>query len=161
MSETMVREKGLLNSAQARLLLDVSTKRISELVRLGKINRFDFLGRTYVSMRDVGKRYQQELKAGRPRRAVGKRVVASIKAEALRRRSLLDWLESPLQSLLRSSTPALIPQEPATNPRLPARLLRRTQEGDLRGQKKFTERRTGWVLYVSMGRIFEAITPWI
>jgi hypothetical protein len=87
MSETMVREKGHLNYAQARLLLDVSTKRISELVRLGKINRFDFLGRTYVSVREVGERYQQELKAGRSRRAVGKRVVASIKAEALCRRS--------------------------------------------------------------------------
>jgi hypothetical protein len=80
MSETMVREKGLLNYAQAGLLLDVSTKRISELVRLGKLGRFDFLGRTYVSMQEVGERYQQELKAGRPRRGIGKRAVASIKA---------------------------------------------------------------------------------
>ena len=80
MSEAMVREKGLLNYAQAGLLLDVSTKRISELVRLGKLKRFDFLGRTYVSMRDVGKRYQEELKAGRPPRSAGKRAVASIKA---------------------------------------------------------------------------------
>jgi hypothetical protein len=80
MSETMVREKGLLNYAQAALLLDVSTKRISELVRLEKLRRFDFLGRTYVSMKDVGARYQQELKAGRPRQSVGKRAVASIKA---------------------------------------------------------------------------------
>jgi hypothetical protein len=80
MSETMVREKGLLNYAQAGLLLDVSTKRISELVRLGKLRRFDFLGRTYVSMQDVGQRYQQELKAGRPPLGIGKRAVASIKA---------------------------------------------------------------------------------
>src|SRR6266404_5486289 len=71
MSETMVREKGLLNYAQAGLLLDVSTKRISELVRLKKLRRFDFLGRTYVSMKDVGERYQQELKAGRPPSSVG------------------------------------------------------------------------------------------
>jgi len=76
----MVQEKGLLNYAQAALLLDVSTKRISELVRLGTLKRFDFLGRTYVSMQDVGERYQQELKVGRPRRGVGKRAVASIKA---------------------------------------------------------------------------------
>lgn len=75
----MVREKGLLNYAQAGLLLDVSTKRISELVRLGKLKRFDFLGRTYVSMRQVGKRYQQELKAGRPPQGIGKRAVAAIK----------------------------------------------------------------------------------
>src|SRR6266481_6227381 len=80
MSEAMVREKGLLNYAQAALLLDVSTKRVSELVRTGKLRRFDFLGRTYVSMREVGERYQQDLKAGRPRRSVGKRAAASVKA---------------------------------------------------------------------------------
>jgi hypothetical protein len=80
MSEAMVREKGLLNYAQAALLLDVSTKRVSELVRTGKLKPFDFLGRRYVSMRDVGQRYQQDLKAGRPRRGVGKRAVASIRA---------------------------------------------------------------------------------
>ena len=80
MSDAMVREKGLLNYAQAALLLDVSTKRVSELVRTGKLNRFDFLGRAYVSMREVGERYQQDLKAGRPRGSVRKRAVASIKA---------------------------------------------------------------------------------
>lgn len=80
MSKAMVQEKGLLNYAQAALLLDVSTKRISELVRLGKLKRFDFLGRTYVSMREVGDRYQQELKAGRPRQGAATRAVASIKA---------------------------------------------------------------------------------
>src|SRR6266566_6921904 len=80
MSEAMVEEKGLLNYAQAGLLLDVSTKRISELVRLGKLKPFDFLGRRYVSMLEVGERYQQELKAGRPRRSVGKRAAASVKA---------------------------------------------------------------------------------
>ena len=40
MSEAMVREKVLLNYAQAALLLDVSTKRVSELVRTGKLRRF-------------------------------------------------------------------------------------------------------------------------
>ena len=80
MSKAMVEEKGLLNYAQAGLLLDVSTKRISELVRLGKLQRFDFLGRTYVSMREVGERYQRELKAGRPPRSFPKRAVASVKA---------------------------------------------------------------------------------
>src|SRR5436190_4888542 len=80
MSKAMVEEKGLLNYAQAALLLDVSTKRVSELVRTKKLRRFDFLGRAYVSMKDVGKRYQQDLKAGRPRRSVGKRAAASVKA---------------------------------------------------------------------------------
>jgi hypothetical protein len=80
MSEAMVRERGLLNYAQAGLLLDVSTKRVSELVRLRKLKRFYFLGRTYVSMREVGERYQQELKAGRPPQGIGKRAAASIRA---------------------------------------------------------------------------------
>jgi hypothetical protein len=80
LSEAMVREKGLLNYAQAALLLDVSTRRVSELVRTKKLKRFDFLGRTYVSMREVGERYQQDLKAGRPPQSVGKRAAVSVKA---------------------------------------------------------------------------------
>src|SRR5204863_2649840 len=80
MSNAMVEEKGLLNYAQAALLLDVSTKRVSELVRTAKLRRFDFLGRAYVSMREVGERYQQDLKAGRPPQSVGKRVTAGVKA---------------------------------------------------------------------------------
>ena len=50
MSDAMVEEKGLLNHAQAALLLGVSTKRVGELVRLGKLTDFVFLGRKYVSM---------------------------------------------------------------------------------------------------------------
>ena len=65
---------------QAALLLGVSVKRIGELVRLGKLRRFDFLGRTYVSVREVRDRYRQELKAGRPKRSVVERAVASVKA---------------------------------------------------------------------------------
>src|SRR5436190_4284162 len=80
MSEAMVAEKGLLNHAQAGLMLDVSTKRVGELVRLGKLTRFDFLGRTYVSMREIWERNRQELRAGKPPRPVGRRVVASLKA---------------------------------------------------------------------------------
>src|SRR5439155_21754259 len=80
MSKAMVGEKGLLNYAQGALLLDVSTKRVSELVRTGKLRRFDFLGRPYVSMREVGERYQQDLKAGRPRLSAGRQAAASVKA---------------------------------------------------------------------------------
>jgi hypothetical protein len=80
MSEAMVEEKGLLNHAQAALMLDVSTKRVGELVRLGKLTRFDFAGRTYVSVREIWERNKQELKAGRPRRPTGKRIAASLKA---------------------------------------------------------------------------------
>jgi hypothetical protein len=80
MSKAMIEQRGLLNYAQAALLLDVSTKRISELVRMRTLTPFDFLGRRYVSMREVGERYQQELKAGRPARSLPKRAVASLKA---------------------------------------------------------------------------------
>jgi hypothetical protein len=82
MSQAMVEQKGLLNYAQAALLLDVSTKRVGELVRIGKLTDFSFLGRKYVSVREVQERSKQELKAGRPRRALGKRVAASLKATA-------------------------------------------------------------------------------
>lgn len=80
MSEAMVQEHGLLNHAQASLLLGVSVKRIGELVRLEKLSRFDFLGRTYVSVREVRDRHQQELKSGRPRRTLLQRAVVSIEA---------------------------------------------------------------------------------
>ena len=80
MSDVMVKEKGLLNYAQAGLLLDVSVKRISELVRLGKLKRWQFLGRNYVSMTGVRKRYQQELRDGRSPLSKRKQIVASVKA---------------------------------------------------------------------------------
>src|SRR5215472_2849946 len=82
MSQAMIEEKGLLNHAQAALLLDVSTKRVGELVRLGKLTDFTFLGRKYVAMRQVEERSKQELKAGRPRRSIGNRMMASVKAAA-------------------------------------------------------------------------------
>ena len=44
-------------------MLGVSVKRIGELVRLGKLTRFDFFERTYVSMREVCQRDDEELKA--------------------------------------------------------------------------------------------------
>ena len=80
MSDAMVEEKGLLNHAQAALMLDVSTKRVGELVRQGKLTRFDFLGRTYVSMREIWERNRQELRAGRPPRPLGRRIIASLRA---------------------------------------------------------------------------------
>ena len=80
MSAAMVEQHGLLNHAQAGLLLGVSKKRIGELVRLGKLSRFDFLGRTYISVREVRERYHQELKAGRPKRPIVVRAMASVKA---------------------------------------------------------------------------------
>jgi hypothetical protein len=80
MSDAMVEEKGLLNHAQAALILDVSTKRVGELVRQDKLHRFDFLGRTYVSMREIWERNRQELRAGLSPRPIGRRMMASLKA---------------------------------------------------------------------------------
>jgi len=80
MSEAMIEEKGLVNHAQAALLLDVSTKRVGELVRLGKLTNFAFLGRKYVSMREIWARNQQDLKAGRPPMPKGKQIKVRLKA---------------------------------------------------------------------------------
>src|SRR4029450_11208847 len=82
MSEAMIEEKGLLNHAQAALMLDVRTKRVGELVRLGKLTDLVFLGRKYVSMREVWERNTQELKAGRPPRSAGQPIAAQLKAAA-------------------------------------------------------------------------------
>ncbi len=105
MSDAMVEEKGLLNHAQAALLLDVSTKRVGELVRLGKLTDFTFLGRKYVSMREVRERNQMELKAGRPPRPAGKRLTAQVKAalkhDALQMRQ--GGFQGPFQKKLRAT----------------------------------------------------------
>jgi hypothetical protein len=73
------REEGLLNHAQAATILEVSTRRIGELVELRKLQRFDFLGRTYVSVKEVLNRRESDLKAGRPRRTLGKKLKAAAK----------------------------------------------------------------------------------
>lgn len=103
MSEAMIEEKGLLNHAQAALLLDVSTKRVGELVKLGKLTDFEFLGRKYVSMRELWERNRQDLKAGRPPRPAGKRLAAQVKA-ALKHDSLQvrqGGFQGPYQRKLR------------------------------------------------------------
>lgn len=81
MSETMKAEDGLLNHVQASTLLGVSVKRVSELVRLRKLSRFDFMGRTYVSVKEVMTRYREEIAAGeRVRESMPKRLVKVVKA---------------------------------------------------------------------------------
>ena len=68
MIQAMKEEEGLINHAQAALFLEVSTRRIGELVETGKLRRFNFLGRTYVSVREVLQRRDSDIKAGRPPR---------------------------------------------------------------------------------------------
>lgn len=66
MSRTMIEEQGLINHAQAALILEISTRRVGELVETGKLRPFEFLGRKYVSVREVHARWGEDIKAGRP-----------------------------------------------------------------------------------------------
>jgi len=68
MSRVMQEEEGLINHAQAALVLEVSTRRVGELVETGTFKRFEFLGRTYVSVREVLARRESDVKGGRPPR---------------------------------------------------------------------------------------------
>jgi len=79
MSRISQREEGLLNHAQAAAVLGVSTRRIGELVELGKLCRYDFLGRTYVSLQEVLERRNAEVKAGRPPRSVAQKIRTAAK----------------------------------------------------------------------------------
>ena len=74
MSRISVREDGLLNHAQAGAVLEVSARRVAELVELGRLTRHDFLGRTYVSVREVLERREADVKAGRPARSIPQRI---------------------------------------------------------------------------------------
>jgi hypothetical protein len=74
MSHVSVRENGLLNQAQGAAVLGVSPRRVAELVELGKLTRYDFLGRTYVSVREVLERRDADVKAGRPARSIPDRI---------------------------------------------------------------------------------------
>ncbi len=85
----MIEEEGLLNHAQAAAVLGVSVKRVGELVRIRKLSRFDFFERTYVSLREVRERDEEELRAGRRKpRTVLQRVGVCAKAV---------WEMDPLQ----------------------------------------------------------------
>lgn len=79
MSRVSQREEGLLNHAQAAAVLGVSARRIAELVQLGKLCRYDFLGRTYVSVNEVLERRNAELKVGRPPRSVAQKIRTAAK----------------------------------------------------------------------------------
>jgi len=94
MSKVMVAEEGLLNHVQAATVLGVSVKRVSELVRLRKLTRFDFANRTYVSMKEVRTRYHEEITAGeRIKESLSKRVVRAAKAGLLESDSI-QWKQN-------------------------------------------------------------------
>jgi hypothetical protein len=79
MGRVSQREEGLLNHAQAGAILGVSARRVGELVTLGKLSRYDFVGRTYVSVREILDRRESDVKSGRPKRSIGQRVRVAAK----------------------------------------------------------------------------------
>jgi hypothetical protein len=60
----------------------VSRERVYELIELGKLKRWVFTGRTYLSYSEVQERREQDIKAGRPRRSALERVTVGVKAAA-------------------------------------------------------------------------------
>jgi hypothetical protein len=80
MSEEMVRQKGLLNVIQAGTYLEVSRERIYELMERKILDRYDFLGRVYLSFKQVQQRRRDDIQAGRPKASLARRVAISIKA---------------------------------------------------------------------------------
>jgi hypothetical protein len=79
MTRVSQREEGLLNHPQAAAVLEISARRVAELVELGKLTRYNFLGRTYVSVREVLDRREADVKAGRPPRTIPQRIRAAAK----------------------------------------------------------------------------------
>jgi hypothetical protein len=80
MSEEMVRQKGLLNVIQAATYLEVSRERIYELMERNILRRYEFLGRVYLSFQEVHDRRRADIKSGRPKRSLVKRIAVSLKA---------------------------------------------------------------------------------
>lgn len=70
-------EGGLLSGQQAAILLDVSQQRVVQLMDAGALTTWEFLGKRYVSGREVAARRVADVnKGGRPRRNVVQRLKA-------------------------------------------------------------------------------------
>ena len=80
MRKVTEREQGLVNIPQAAILLSVSRERIRELMVLGTLSRFEFLGHIYLSFREVTQRREQDVKGGRPKRSIIQRIGIGLKA---------------------------------------------------------------------------------
>ena len=83
MRKVTEREEGLVNIPQAAILLDVSRERVRELMQLGTLSRFEFLGHIYLSFRQIKERRAQEVKSGRPKRNFLQKFGAGLHATAL------------------------------------------------------------------------------
>jgi hypothetical protein len=82
MRKTTEREEGLVNIPQAAILLSVSRERIRELMVLGTLSRYEFLGHIYLSFREVTQRREQDVKGGRPKRNIIQRIGIGLHAAA-------------------------------------------------------------------------------
>ena len=67
---TSSEEGGLLSGSQAAVILGCTPARVQQLMDGGKLTSWEFLGKRYVSGREVDARRKAELsKGGRPRKA--------------------------------------------------------------------------------------------
>ena len=78
----MVQQRGLLSVIQTALLLEVSRERVYELIERDLLKAYPFFGHIYLSFDEVEKRRKADIKSGRPKRSLLKRVVVGLKAAA-------------------------------------------------------------------------------
>ena len=82
MRKVTEREEGLVNIPQTAILLDVSRERVRELMQLGTLSRFEFLGHIYLCFREINARRSQDIKSGRPKRNFLQKLGAGLHATA-------------------------------------------------------------------------------
>ena len=83
MAQAQREEDGLLNFAQAAVLLSITPQRVSQLATAGRLHRFSFCGQHYVSYREVRARAASEIRNGRPPLSLARRVKDGVKAALL------------------------------------------------------------------------------
>ena len=75
-SKASQEEEGLLNMSQAGVYLDVSKQRVQQLVDCRKLTPFSFMGRVYISFRELKEFSRVNRPPGRP---IGERIVKAVK----------------------------------------------------------------------------------
>jgi hypothetical protein len=65
-------QEGLLSTAQAAIILGITSTCVGEYGRRGTLTRWEFWGKSYYSLREVGdRRFADRSKGGRPKRTLG------------------------------------------------------------------------------------------
>jgi hypothetical protein len=67
-------EGGFLTTVQAAIILDVTRQRVVQLIEAGQLKTWEFLGKRYVSAREVAARRAADVKSGRPARSTAEKV---------------------------------------------------------------------------------------